>query len=229
MQIYIVKSGQQAGPYSREQINAMINEGSASLSDLSWRNGLPDWQPLHLTLGTAPPLAELNKDTVATAEAQFFYIPTSRLILLSLISFGLFNNYWVYKNWKYIKNRDGLDIMPFWRGIWCLFHFHSLLKYIKEDAKTSRTRQATYSPGWLTAGFVICIITGNKMIFPALLGFLFFLPAHHHIAALNESNNAKAAYVKWSFGQILCVAFIPAMFIVGIIIGIADAINKRGG
>ena len=27
------------------------------------------------------------------------------------------DGYWIYKNWRYVKERDGLQIVPVWRGM----------------------------------------------------------------------------------------------------------------
>lgn len=58
MQIYIVKAGQETGPFSKEQLQSMLKAGMIALNDLAWRNGLPTWIPLHqivhLNLTTSP-------------------------------------------------------------------------------------------------------------------------------------------------------------------------------
>ena len=63
----------------------------------------------------------------------FLYIPPARLILLSIASLGLYEAYWLYKNWRYLKERDGLNISPFCRGVIGIFFCHSLLRRIHED------------------------------------------------------------------------------------------------
>ena len=55
MHIYIAKNGTQTGPFSEEQLREMLTGGLASPSDLAWRDGLPDWQPLHMLLGLRQP------------------------------------------------------------------------------------------------------------------------------------------------------------------------------
>jgi hypothetical protein len=55
MHIYIAKHGTQTGPFSEEQLCGMLTEGLASPSDLAWREGMPDWQPLHALLGLRQP------------------------------------------------------------------------------------------------------------------------------------------------------------------------------
>jgi len=77
MHIYIAKNGTETGPFSEEQLHEMLNGGLASPSDLAWRDGLPDWQPLHTLLGLRqlPPPRLFGND--------HFSAPKSRLNLCS--------------------------------------------------------------------------------------------------------------------------------------------------
>lgn len=52
MQIYLARNGQQAGPYSLEQLNQMLQDQQVLLTDLIWHQGLTEWKPLgELTRG----------------------------------------------------------------------------------------------------------------------------------------------------------------------------------
>lgn len=43
------------------------------------------------------------------------YVSESKFIFLSIITFGIYELVWAYRNWKLIKEKENLDIMPFWR------------------------------------------------------------------------------------------------------------------
>jgi len=45
--IHISKDGQQFGPYSVEQINEMLAQQQAVLSDNAWMEGMQGWEPLN--------------------------------------------------------------------------------------------------------------------------------------------------------------------------------------
>tara|TARA_B100001094_G_C17957315_1_gene683617 strand:+ start:421 stop:777 length:357 start_codon:yes stop_codon:yes gene_type:complete len=45
--IHISKDGQQFGPYSVEQINEMLGQQQAVLSDNAWMDGMEGWEPLN--------------------------------------------------------------------------------------------------------------------------------------------------------------------------------------
>ena len=43
MQVTINRDGQQMGPYTVEQINEYLAQGSLQPTDYAWHEGLPDW------------------------------------------------------------------------------------------------------------------------------------------------------------------------------------------
>ena len=52
MQIYLARNNQQAGPYTVEQINQMLQSQQVLLTDLAWYQGMPEWKALgELTQG----------------------------------------------------------------------------------------------------------------------------------------------------------------------------------
>lgn len=46
MEIWIGRNGERHGPYKEEDVRAWLRSGQVSGSDLAWREGLADWQPL---------------------------------------------------------------------------------------------------------------------------------------------------------------------------------------
>jgi hypothetical protein len=54
MNIYIVKGGQQLGPYTIDQVNAEASAGRVTSDDLAWVEGWSNWQPLLTLRGFTP-------------------------------------------------------------------------------------------------------------------------------------------------------------------------------
>ena len=46
MQIYLARNNEQAGPYTLEQVNAMLSNQQIILTDLAWHEGMTNWLPL---------------------------------------------------------------------------------------------------------------------------------------------------------------------------------------
>lgn len=61
MQIYVGKGGQQLGPFSLEEINRKLADGSFAASDLAWYEGAAGWAPLSGVAGVViPPAAAVT-------------------------------------------------------------------------------------------------------------------------------------------------------------------------
>lgn len=50
MDIYILRQGQQTGPFSEEAVQSLLKSGDTSLDEFAWCDGLPTWQPLAAVL-----------------------------------------------------------------------------------------------------------------------------------------------------------------------------------
>src|SRR3954462_7642421 len=55
MQIYIGKNGQQLGPFSLEEINRKLADGTFAGTDLAWYEGAAGWTPLAGVAGVGIP------------------------------------------------------------------------------------------------------------------------------------------------------------------------------
>ncbi len=73
----------------------------------------------------------VEKFGLANSRAEgisYFYISEKRVFWLSLLSFGIYNIYWNYRQWKEVREKTGEDILPLWRGIFNAFWLVSLGK-----------------------------------------------------------------------------------------------------
>lgn len=220
---HIAKDEKQTGPFDEDNILRQLAEGTLGISDLCWCEGMSDWQPVgkvfKIDATTGVPLSiPQNTAIVANKDAPLFlYIPTSRLIVLSIVSMGLYELYWIYKNWRYIKERDGLNISPFWRGFFGIFYCHSLLRRIHEDQEARSYGQPAFSSGGLATGWVVLrIIAGavghapsiTASIVSALIpSFLCLAPVQNYINSVTEQRNPAQKAHGWSSGHIVCLVF----------------------
>lgn len=53
MQFLISQNGTQIGPFSEAEVRAKLANGELAGADLAWREGLEEWQPLSVLLGSA--------------------------------------------------------------------------------------------------------------------------------------------------------------------------------
>lgn len=79
-------------------------------------------------------------------------------VVLSIVSFGLYPPYWLYRNLRAIALHRGMSISPFWRTFGAfiplagLFIFADQLRFFASMARGSGV-EAGYSPWLLTIGF----------------------------------------------------------------------------
>src|SRR5690348_1964928 len=85
MQIYIAKSGQQTGPFTQDQVQAMLNSGTVALTDSAWHEGLASWQPLSQVLNVSPPLPTVPPPPAFGAP----YVAGSTATASNAASFGI--------------------------------------------------------------------------------------------------------------------------------------------
>jgi hypothetical protein len=69
MQIYVGKNGQQLGPFSLEEINRKLAEGTFAPTDLAWYEGAPGWAPLSGVAGVVIPPTSLATPAPSPAPA----------------------------------------------------------------------------------------------------------------------------------------------------------------
>lgn len=72
------------------------------------------------TADTEPEVAE-HKISSRT-EPLYFAVSKSKLAVMSIFTFGLYEIYWFYKNWKIVKEETGRKIHPFWRAIFAVIY-----------------------------------------------------------------------------------------------------------
>jgi len=93
---------------------------------------------------------------------EYFAISPKRLALFLILTFGIYEIYWFYKNWQAIKEFEGQEIYPFWRAIFAVFFCYSLFKKVLESAK-SHAYKSSYSPAWLATAYILLLVIGNGL------------------------------------------------------------------
>jgi hypothetical protein len=124
-----------------------------------------DWLPEALDLAKVE-LQRRGVDTSAiiigpppmpAGQPIFFPVSPLKLVVMSTVTFGIYEIYWFYKNWKLIKQRTDSNITPFLRAFFGVIFCYSCLKEIK-DVATSRGLSCP-SPGLLTTAWIVLTFT----------------------------------------------------------------------
>lgn len=88
-------------------------------------------------------------------------ISVNKFIFLSLISFGLYPIWWMFKAWRFFLIKDKLNIMPAARAIFSIFFLYSLFNRIKTYAKEQGYIN-DFSSGWMYSQTTLLFIQDSK-------------------------------------------------------------------
>jgi len=217
---HVAKSGKQLGPFEESEIQQRLAEGFLSPTDLCRRNGMVAWQPIASVINipssgfSPPPIPPPVTHGLGQTAPLFLYISVSRLVVMSILSFSVYEMYWIYKNWRYVKERDNLNIRPFWRGWFGVFFCHSLLRRIHADEEARAIQTPLFSPGGLATGWVILIIISNAVsrapgiaatIIAAFIpSFLCLVPVQSYVNSVTHRRSPDQTYYRWSSGHVVC-------------------------
>lgn len=80
--------------------------------------------------------AEVAKNANPDAPVMYFSVSVARLISLSVLSFGIYTIYWLFKNWKAVHTATKEDFVPFFRSwMFGIFFIYPLYTRIKKAAE----------------------------------------------------------------------------------------------
>jgi hypothetical protein len=123
-------------------------------------------------------------------DIQYFSSSMWRLSILCVVTFGLYEIYWFFKNWQAVERHTNAKLSPFWRSVFPFFFCNDLFKKILASAR-SHGYTEEYSSGWLTLAFIGLSATSrlpDPFWFIALMNFIPLLIAQRAI----NFNNSRA-------------------------------------
>jgi hypothetical protein len=151
----------------------------------------------------------------------FFPVSPLKLVVMSIVTFGIYELYWFYKNWKLIKQRTSRDIMPFWRAFFAFFFCYSLFREVTDSA-TSRSMSVGFSPGLLAfvwIGLTLCWRLPDPYWLVSTVAVLALLPVQKTVNELNATvapgHDLNARFYGWNIVGIA----VGGLFLVFAIIG----------
>jgi hypothetical protein len=84
---------------------------------------------------------------------QFFVRRPGALFAASLVTVGIYDIYWFYKNWVAVRDAGSKKISPFWRTVFTVFYVYPLFRLMNLQAK--RYGYDGQSAGLLALGYVL--------------------------------------------------------------------------
>ena len=149
-----------------------------------------------------------NKPDIESKHAQYYQVSALKFCLMVTCTLGLYEIYWAYRNWRYIKERDKSNIYPVWRGIFAPLWYYSLLSDLAVHGDSK----------YMANGFIKSLLAATYLLLGvawklpepywivAFLSFLPILPAVQEIAKINTSEHTYEQghpHNAWNFSAYL--------------------------
>lgn len=135
----------------------------------------------------------------ATPEPQYFPVSRLKFICMAVLTFGIYEIYWFYRNWAFVRDRDRVRIRPFWRAVCGPLWLQALIGDINE-----RSGADVITKGQAVGLFLAYIVLSCLWPLPdpywlvSSLSFLPLLPVVSQIAFLNrECPRALRENSRW--------------------------------
>ena len=141
-----------------------------------------------------------GQDATTDIHDGYFVVSQLKLALMSLATLGLYERYWMYKNWKYIKKRDRSNIMPFWRSAFAMLWIFQLSKKIQDHSEAMAVEpdfEAKSIFGLYCAFFAVSKV--DILTFVGLLSFLPLFALQSTAVKLNKTLEVSK-HKHYSFG-----------------------------
>ncbi len=149
-----------------------------------------------------------------------YIISTTKLIVLSLATFGLFELYWFYRQWRSMKDERNLK-----NNVWLNSIFSSILSYKLFEqinkAEKSVTNSSSFSPAVLALCYFV-LVSAWRLPEPydwiSLLSFLPLIPVQNSInnywlkAQVPQANFSKFGGSNWIWSIIGAIVFTLALY-----------------
>ena len=94
---------------------------------------------------------------------RYFYVSRLKFFLMWLCTFSLYEIYWSYKNWTYIKERDERNISPVWRSVFAPFWYYSLFSDLAKHSSSEAHKLNVGVRIALVAPVSECIEAANRI------------------------------------------------------------------
>jgi hypothetical protein len=155
----------------------------------------------------APPTAVVADIAVVDVQTEppFFAVSLAKLILLSICTFGVYEIYWFYRQWKQIAERDREAISPLARGIFTIFFcypcFARIRDYRAETGTGSPLAAAPLAIGWI--GTTLLWRLPDPYGWLSMLALVFLIPVQLEVNKLNAmaapGHDRNARFSAWNW------------------------------
>jgi Domain of unknown function (DUF4234) len=168
------------------------------------------------------PVADRDQLSPADQSNPLFAAGVTKVILMSLVTFGIYKLYWMYRHWRLIQGRDRSDIMPFWRAFFGALWAYLLFKRIGEDGQAHGVG-GSFAAGPLAAAYILAVLAWRLPNPWSLVGFSSIFVCGAVQAYANKINIAAAPehernekFTGWNWFAIVIGGLLLALVLIGL-------------
>jgi len=153
---------------------------------------------------------------------MYFPVSPLKLTVMSVCTFGVYELYWFYKNWCLIKEREKLDIKPFWRALFGVFFCYSCFEKIRTTAQSLNLKESI-AAGPLAAGWIIVTLfwrLPDQYWLLTYFAVLFLIPVQILVTKVNATADPgceeNKRFTAWNIAGVV----FGGMFLILILLGL---------
>ncbi len=164
----------------------------------------------------------LNGGGIAGEAPAFTLFPVAphKLAIMSICTFGVYELYWAYHQWKRIRLNGGESLSPFWRAVFAPFWGFSLFKHV-EGIAAGRHVHFEWSGGAIGLLYLILNISWRLPDPYWLVSFATFVPlviVQRSINVLNAAEETKEdPNTSYTAANIVVIAIGGLLFLLGVL------------
>jgi hypothetical protein len=148
-------------------------------------------------------LSKQQQDLEAEPSPVFFPVAIHEFVMLSVCTFGLYELYWFYKNWQWVKESQRSDLSPFWRAFFAPFWAYRHFCHVQERANAGGL-VIKWNAGVLAILYFVLIPTWqlpDPLCLVSLGSFVPLLPVQQTINRINGSRSGST-YINSSYSGV---------------------------
>ncbi|NOY41350.1 MAG: hypothetical protein GXP26_05880 [Planctomycetes bacterium] len=158
-----------------------------------------------------------------TPTAVYYPVSLSKFIVLSLLTGGVYELYWFYKNWRFVRDRDNSTIRPFWRALFAPLWCAALILDLRESVQDKAISIVPIV--FLSIAYFVLSILVQLPDPYWIVTFLAFVPLVPVVRLINASNqDASQEYISNSTWKLR--HFVLALFSIPLLsIGVSSSVG----
>lgn len=103
---------------------------------------------------------ELNEDILsASGHSPFYILSLKKYWILNILTLGSFHAVWFFMQWLRQNQSGQQKVSPFWRTVFSIFFYHSLVENIKEQTEVDEIKNSWEGKVLATTTVILVIIS----------------------------------------------------------------------